>query len=213
MKKTASVLRALCLLLVLLPWASQAANLGFLKNSLLQQLTGDDITSLKQEVTQVLNKTPDQKIIRWRSANNKIQVQILPKLSFMEGERECRRTVFKFTADQRRAEYYRFDICKDSEGRWQVSDSLMRKTTDSDWKLLEDTVKEVLESARDNRLPASWFNPESNNAGVVVPVSVLSHEGNFCRELAISIINAKGGTMDGHYTFCKKNGQWERLGQ
>lgn len=213
MKKKASVLSTLCLVLLGLSWSAQAANVSFLKNSLLQQLTNEDITSLKQEVTQVLNKTPDQKIIRWRSANNKIQVQILPKLSFMEAARECRRTLFKFTADKRHAEHYRFDICKDSEGHWQVSDSLMRQTTDSDWALLEDTVKEVLESASDNQLPASWFNPASNNAGVVVPVSVLSHEGNFCRELAISIINAKGSTMDGHYTFCKKNGQWARLGQ
>ena len=197
--------------LMLLSWTGNAANVSFLKNSLLQQLTDEDITSLKQDVTQVLNKTPDQKIIRWRSANNKIQVQILPKLSFMEGSRECRRTLFKFTADQRRSEHYRFDICKDSAGRWHISDSLMRQTTDSDWSLLEDTVKEVLESDKDNRIPASWFNPDSKHSGVVVPISVLSHEGKFCRELAISIINAKGGTMDGHYTFCKDNGEWARL--
>ena len=104
MKKKASVLSTLCLVLLGLSWSAQAANVSFLKNSLLQQLTDEDITSLKQEVTQVLNKTPDQKIIRWHSANNKIQVQILPKLSFMEAARECRRTLFKFTADKRHAE-------------------------------------------------------------------------------------------------------------
>lgn len=213
MRLTARWAGIIGLMLAIQPWVTQASNVGFLKNSLLEQLTSADITSLKQEISKTLNEAPDQDIIRWQSASNNIHVQILPKLSFKEGLHDCRRTLFKFSNDKRKTEYYRFDICKDSQGRWLVSDSLIRKMQDSDWALLENTLSEVLESDHNNRIPASWFNPESKNSGVIVPISTLSHEGKPCRELAISMISATGGTMDGHYTFCKVNNAWQRMGE
>jgi hypothetical protein len=82
--------------------------------------------------------------------------------------------------------------------------------SEKDLSLLEGTLDEVLGSEEDNKLPASFFNPETKTAGVVVPTVYIQQGATACREVAISISNATGGTMDGSYTFCKKNGTWER---
>ena len=189
---------------------TSAANLRFLESNLLSQLSSSEISALKQEIGDVLNQQPDQEIINWRSPESAIQVQIKPKLSFNEGTSECRRTLFKLSKETVKPEYYRYDICRDEDKKWRVKDSLIRQMTDADWKILEGTVHEVLESERSNKVPASWFNPESKNSGVVVPITAFTKAGVPCRELAISIINANGGTMDGHYSFCKKGDNWER---
>lgn len=200
----------LSMALLVIPVTGYAANLQFLEKSLMTQLSAQEITALKQEVGDVLNKTPDQKIINWTSAKSGIQVQIKPKVSFNEGAMECRRTLFKLSKADIKPEYYRFDICRDADKKWQVKDSLIRQLTREDRKILEDTLNEVLASDNSNKLPASWFNPVSKNSGVVVPITVLTKAGVTCREVAISIINSNGGTMDGHYTFCKKGDDWER---
>lgn len=194
----------------LFPVASNAANLKFLDTSLMSQLSDADIKSFKQDVGAALSKTPDQEIIHWSSKTSGIQIQVKPKLSFAEGTSECRRTLFKLSKAEAKPEYYRFDICRNAGQTWQVRDSLISKLSDEDWKLLEGTVAEVLDSDKDNKIPASWFNPVSKGAGVVVPVAYAPQGGVPCREIAISIINSNGGTMDGTYTFCKKGDTWER---
>jgi surface antigen len=200
----------LCTVLALIPATVHSANLKFLENSLIAQLSAVEIAALKQEVGVVLNKSPDQEIINWASPNSGIRVQIKPKVSFNEGAAECRRTLFKLSKGGIKPEYYRFDICRGEDKKWQVKDSLIRRMANEDWKILEGTVKEVLDSDRGNKVPASWFNPGSKNSGVVVPISYFTKAGVPCREVAISIINSNGGTMDGHYTFCKKGDGWER---
>lgn len=211
-KRAAMQLRSplLMVALVALPLAGHAANLKFLETSLLAQLSAPEIASLKQEIGIVLNKSPDREIINWTSANSGIRVQIKPKVSFNEGATECRRTLFKFTKGDSKPEYYRFDICRGEDKKWQVKDSLIRQLTKTDWKILEDTLHEVLDSEESNKIPSSWFNPETKNSGVVVPIAYLNKAGVPCREVAISIINSNGGTMDGHYSFCKKGNEWMR---
>ena len=187
-----------------------AANLGFLESSLLSQLSDAEISSLRQEIGDVLNKQPDREIINWDSPTSAIHVQIKPKLSFNEGAAECRRTLFKLSKASTKPEYYRFDICRGDDKKWKVKDSLIRQMTDADWKILEGTLYEVLDSDSSNKVPASWYNAASKNSGVVVPITAFSKAGVACREVAISIINPSGGTMDGHYSFCKKDDTWER---
>lgn len=196
--------------LVVFPLSSHAVNLTFLEKSLIAQLSAAEIAALKQEIGEVLNKAPDQQIINWTSANSGIRVQIKPKVSFNEGTTECRRTLFKLSKADSKPEYYRFDICRGEDKKWRVEDSLIRQLTDADRKILEGTLNEVLGSDKSNKIPASWFNPASKNSGVIVPITYLTKAGVPCREVAISIINSNGGTMDGHYTFCKKGDGWER---
>lgn len=196
--------------LSLLPLPAQAVNLQFLNDSLLTQLGAEEILALKQEITVVLDKTPDLDIIDWLSPNSGIKVQIKPKLSFKEGATECRRTLFRLTKGEGKPEFYRFDICRDAAKKWKVKHSLVSDLSEKDLLLLEGTLNEVLGSEEDNKLPASWFNPETKNAGIVVPTTYIQQGDLPCREVAISISNATGGTMDGTYTFCKKAGAWER---
>lgn len=207
MKSRASLL---LITLALFPAVGHAANMRFLDTSLMSQLSDADIKSFKQDVGGVLGKTPDQEIINWTSKTSGIHIQVKPKLSFTEGTSECRRTLFKLSKAETKPEYYRFDICRDATQAWHVRDSLISQLTKEDWKLMEGTVAEVLDSDKDNKIPASWFNPASKGAGVVVPIAYLTQAGVPCRELAISIINSTGGTMDGTYTFCKKGETWER---
>lgn len=209
-KLTLSGSIAMLLLLVLIPATGNAANLKFLEHSLLAQLSASEIAALKQEIGVVLNKSPDREIINWTAKDSGIRVQIKPKVSFNEGATECRRTLFKLSKADIKPEYYRFDICRGEDKKWQVKDSLVRQLTSEDWKILEGTLREVLDSESSNKLPASWFNPATENSGVVVPITYLTKAGVPCREVAISIINSNGGTMDGHYTFCKKGDDWAR---
>lgn len=205
--------KGLALLLTVVPLCAHAVNLRFLDQSLMAQLKAEDITALRQQIGATLDKSPDQRIIKWASTNTGIQVQIKPKLTFSEGASECRRTLFKLSKADHNPEYYSFDICKDANDGWKVRDSLISQLTKEDWSLLEGTLNEVLESDKDNKVPASWFNGLSRNSGVIVPVASLTHNGTPCREVTISVINSNGGTMDGHYTFCKKGSEWERLSQ
>jgi surface antigen len=199
-----------CMLLAVVPLTAQAVNLKFLDDSLLAKLGAEEIVALKQEIGVVLDKTPDLEIINWLSPNTGIQVQIKPKLSFKEGTTECRRTLFRLSKGTDKPEFYRFDICRDSDKKWKVKYSLVSQLTEQDLALLEGTLNEVLGSEKDNKLPASWFNPESKNAGIVVPTAYFIEAGEPCRDVAISISNSTGGTMDGSYTFCKKPKGWER---
>lgn len=197
-------------LLMLGSLSAQAVNVRFLDNSLLAKLGKEEVALLKTEIATVLDKSPDMEIIDWLSPNSGIKVQIKPKLSFKEGTTDCRRTLFRLSKGEGKPEFYRFDICRDADKKWRVKHSLASDLTAKDLDLLEGTLKEVLDSGDDNRLPASWFNPETKNAGVVVPTVYIQQGSTPCREVAISISNATGGTMDGSYTFCKKNGNWER---
>ncbi len=189
---------------------AHAVNVRFMDNSLLTKLGKEEVAQLRQEIATVLDKSPDLEIIDWLSPASGIKVQIKPKLSFKEGTTDCRRTLFRLSKGDGKPEFYRFDICRDAEKKWRVKHSLASDLTAKDLDLLEGTLKEVLDSEDDNRLPASWFNPETKNAGVVVPTLYIQQGSTPCREVAISISNASGGTMDGSYTFCKKAGNWER---
>lgn len=200
----------LVMALAVVPLSGHAANLKFLESSLLAQLSAAEIAALKQEVGVVLDKSPDKEIINWTAPSSGIKVQIKPKVSFNEGTTECRRTLFKLSKAAIKPEYYRFDICRGDDKKWQVKDSLIRQLTSEDWKILEGTLREVLGSDKGNKIPATWFNPATKNSGVVVPITYLTKASIPCREVAISIINSNGGTMDGHYTFCKKGDDWER---
>jgi hypothetical protein len=204
-----------CVLLAIVPLgfvplAAQAANLRFLDDSLLAKLGAEEIVALKQEISVVLDKTPDLEIIDWLSPNTGIKVQIKPKLSFKEGKTECRRTLFRLSKDTSKPEFYRFDICRDADNKWKVKHSLVSELSEQDLTMLEGTLNEVLGSEKDNKLPASWFNPESKNAGIIVPTAYFMEAGIPCRDVAVSISNSTGGTMDGSYTFCKKTKGWER---
>jgi hypothetical protein len=68
-------------LLACVSLTTQAANVRFLNNSLLAKLGAEEIVLLKQEVSTVLDKSPDQEIIDWLSPNTGIKVQIKPKLT------------------------------------------------------------------------------------------------------------------------------------
>jgi len=203
---------ALCVpLLVVVPLTAQAVNVKFLDDSLLAKLGAEEIVALKQEISVVLDKTPDLEIIDWLSPNTGIKVQIKPKLSFKEGgTTECRRTLFRLSKDASKPEFYRFDLCRDAEKKWKVKYSLVSQLSEQDLALLEGTLNEVLGSEKDNKLPASWFNHDSKNAGLVVPTAYFMEAGVPCRDVAISISNSTGGTMDGSYTFCKRPKGWER---
>lgn len=184
----------------------QAMNLSFLKNSLVNEISKDDMPLLQREVGAALNENKDKQISRWTSASG-VLVQILPKLSY--NGTACRRTLFKFSQTGKKSEQYRFDICKDASGKWGISQTLAQQITPQDLQILQSTLYDALNDDAVGA-PVSWFNSQSKVSGVVVVLPLTQGIPNNCRNVALSVIDDKGTGLDGNYGFCKKGDSWER---
>lgn len=206
MDKRASLRRWLLPVLCSLALPVSASNFGFLKDSLMSDLSGKDIDSLQAEIANILETTPDKEIVRWQAPDSKVTVKILPKLSYSEAGLPCRRTLLNFSAPKKHAETYGFTICKNSASKWQVADSRLQALRDDDIKLIESHALQALESGEAG-VPVTWFNPGSKVNGTVV---LLDGAAGNCKNIAISLFDSKGVSLEGQYRLCKTDKGWQR---
>jgi surface antigen len=197
---------ALSLFLISLPCF--AINLGFLKNSLLSQINEPDFVLLKRDIGKALNTSADKHISHWTSSNA-IAVQIMPKLSYNHNGNACRKTLFKLSQENRKPEFYRFEICKDNSGVWGIAQTLVQQLVQQDWDLLQSTLTEALDEPALG-VPVSWFNPHTGVAGVIVVLAPSKQTLKNCSDVAVSVIDNQGAALDGNYTFCKQVDGWQR---
>lgn len=190
--------------------SAYASNFGFMKNSLVSELSNNDFQQLNQRTVEVLEKTPDKKMTRWQAPDSKVTVKILPKLSYREAGNECRRTLFNFSRPQRSAETYGFTICKNTTGKWQVTQSRLQNLYDSDIQLIEDHVQQAL-TDKNIGIPVTWFNPQTNINGTLVLIESLKRNDQPCYKIALSLFDASGVSLEGQYLLCHSAKGWERV--
>ncbi|QEI11889.1 hypothetical protein [Cellvibrio japonicus] len=188
-----------------------ASNFGFMKNSLVSELSSADFQQLNQRAVTILEQTPDKKVTRWQAPDSGVTVKILPKLRYREAGNECRRTLFNFSKPQRSAETYGFNICKNAEGKWQVTQSRLQNLHYSDIKLIEDHVQQAL-GEKNIGVPITWFNPKTNINGTLVLIESLQHNRLPCYKIALSLFDTGGVSLEGQYLLCHTEKGWQRLG-
>lgn len=211
MHATFSLRYFVLLLLCSFPLVAVAGNFSFLKDSLISQLSGNDMEQLKAEIVKVLEDSPDKKISHWQASDSHIKVKILPKLSYSEAGLPCRRTLLNFSLPERSAESYGFTICKNVENKWQVTQSSLQKLSAKDLELVESHALQALD-ANQIGTPITWFNPNSKINGTVVLIGLAQKNQKPCKTLAISLFDPEGVSLEGQYLLCRKGDGWVREG-
>lgn len=196
-------------LLFSLAMSAAASNFGFLKDSVMSELSGNELEQLKTEIAKVLEKTPDKEITRWQAPESGVIVRILPKLSYSESGLPCRRTLLNFSAPKKHAETYGFTICKNAESKWQVAQSRLQTLRDEDIQLIESHALEALDNGHPGT-PVTWFNPQSKINGTVVLIDQITGNQKSCKNIAISLFDAEGVSLEGQYLLCKTDSGWKR---
>jgi surface antigen len=189
-----------------------ASNFSFLKDSILNRLPETDLQLLKQETAKILETNPDKKITKWEAPTSKIKVKILPKLSYTEDGKSCRRTLFKLTDGSRNPEVYGFVFCKNADGAWKVTQSRLQNLTDDDMSILEKSVMQLFDANKIG-VPMTWGNPATKISGTLVLIKSSTRNKQPCKKVSISLLDTTGVSLEGQYLLCKSDKGWERAGQ
>ncbi len=185
-----------------------AAGLSILKDSILSDMDGKDIKSLKTEIGLALANAPDKTYVTWESKDGKIQVEIVSKLTYNINETLCRKMSFHFGGASNRPEKYTFDLCN-KNGKWEITSSLIRELAESDKDFLKHHIASALESAESNT-PHSWHNQQTSRTGIIVSSAPFLIDTVTCRDLAVTVVDKDGNTGEGSYRYCKLKGKWKR---
>jgi surface antigen len=79
---------------------------------------------------------------------------------------------------------------------------------DSDWQLLRQTARDVLDNKPDHE-QVNWSNPETGNRGSIIVLATFSHEGRKCRRAAMRNLTFRGRDDKAAYSLCRQeDGDW-----
>lgn len=188
-----------------------AEKLDFLKNSILGEFNQADVSSFRKTTLNTLESIDDGVVIQWKGETG-IKGKLQAQFSYQSNKTPCRRVRFAFQNDSKRTEAYKFDICK-MQDKWEISSTPATHFTNDDWKRFQDELTYSLNHVSDDN-PMSWVEKKSGVSGVFVPLSTTTKDGQVCRDIAISIIDSKGRTSDGHYQFLlQADKTWVRVQQ
>jgi len=186
-----------------------AANFSFLKNSIPNSLSASDMDQLTLEAGRVLDQKPDTTITRWQAPESGVLVKILPKLSYSEAGVLCRRTLMNFSAKGKHPETFGFTLCKKAGDQWKITESRLQSLGEDDVRLVESHARQALEST-ETGTPVTWFNPETRVNGTAIVVNTDKSSTPGCKNLALSLFDSDGTSLEGLYVLCKKDGDWKR---
>jgi surface antigen len=80
---------------------------------------------------------------------------------------------------------------------------------ESDWTLVQDTARAVLEEAVDGER-RDWRNETTGNRGAIKPILSFDFEGRPCRRLAFLNEAATGARGISTHTLCRQDdGEWK----
>lgn len=197
-------------LLLLLSLNALAANMRFLKNSVLSELSKDEIRSFKNFVADAMDEIPDKEVAHWKSESSTATGKLKSRFTYTMNATTCRRTIFSLSRENRQPEQYQFDICN-KDGKWQIMETPAASFSDTDWDIMNARGLEALAFDSEGQ-PFTWHNAKTGNSGVIVPMAASHADNKTCRELAISISDKKGLASNGAYTFCRTSGgKWKRV--
>ncbi len=199
--------RGLLLTALLISPLSQAANLQFMGRSVASEMTPAEVTEFKQSIAQALNEAPDLRTINWQSQTSERYGRVKIKYSYENNGQECRKAIFDLRNEEQRRDFFHFDACKQTNGKWVVSETAATEFSKDDWNQLKAIFVDTIENNRDGET-AEWA--KDGNSASITPRTTLKSEHNHCRVMDITLQDKVGDTSAGVYTFCKDEYQWRR---
>lgn len=194
-------------LLVLISNA-HSANMQFLRDSVLTELSEKEVKEFKTFIQSKLDTIEDQKVVTWNSKSSQLSGKLKSQFTYFSNGIACRRSLFRFTSETKK-EFYQFELCKIS-GKWQIQASAAQSFKDSDWDILEKSATQTLDNPKTG-VPFSWHNPKTGNSGSQVALSRNKTKDGTCRDLAITVFNKSGQSSNGTYTYCKTDtSEWTK---
>jgi len=188
--------------------ASHAANLRFLKNSVLSEFTEEDAESFKAFANDALDTLADQERKDWMSDSEKLKGVIRPLASFEQEGLNCRRTRFGLAGKKHSNAAFVFEMCKVDE-RWQFRESPLALLKEDDWTSLNAALSFALEQKQQGE-KHFWESEAIAVKASIEAFETSQIEGKDCRDAEISVNGAGDKTSSGRFTFCKNNDTWER---
>lgn len=186
-----------------------AGRYDFITNSILTDLSEQDIESFHQTAYKTLETVDDKKVILWQGKSG-IKGKLLAQFSYESDSLPCRRVRFAFQDTEKLTEAYKFDICK-SEAGWEIVATPASSFTKADRQRFDEELTYSLNNVK-NGSPVSWVTEKSGISGVFVPISTETKDQKTCRNMAISLIDKQGRTSDGNYRFCQQaDHSWTRI--
>ncbi len=80
---------------------------------------------------------------------------------------------------------------------------------ESDWDLLKETAREVLNNRPDHE-QVNWSNPDTGNRGSLIVLATFKHNGQVCRRTAMRNLTFRGRDEKAAYSLCQQaDGTWE----
>lgn len=80
---------------------------------------------------------------------------------------------------------------------------------DSDWALLKETARELLDNRPDGE-QVNWSNPDTGNRGSLIVLATFSHQGQVCRRTAMRNLTFRGRDEKSVYSLCQQpDGTWQ----
>jgi len=193
--------------LVLTAVNSQAQFL-FLEDTVLGELSAEEIASFKAFARTALDSAPDMQILDWNSPDAQKTGKLMTRFTYRSNGTTCRRAFFQVAERSGRAENYRFDLCRQPEG-WLIVEATANFST-AERRELEQFIDTVIENEQVG-VPVTWTGSRSEHSAVVVPLPSGSAASANCRKAAVTLIDRGGSSISGQYLFCREsvNDRWE----
>ncbi|MCP8900922.1 hypothetical protein [Gilvimarinus xylanilyticus] len=186
---------------------SHSANLQFMGRSVASEMSAEEVADFKTSIAEALNEAPDLRTIAWQSDNSSRRGRVKIKYSYENNGRECRKAILDLRNDQNRRDFFHFDACRTSEGRWQVSETAAADFTPQEWNMLKSVFVDAIENNQDGE-PAQWQRQE--HSATLTPLSTSQSETKTCRLMKIELASGPESKAEGVYNFCKEDYTWQR---
>ena len=187
-------------LLIVFASLAQASNIGFLGDSVLSELSEDELVDFRQFIGVSLDTLEDARVVQWQSASGSMTGQFKVKFTFQSDDATCRRSLLR-VVNGKQKKTFQFDICQ-SGGRWEIQRTPVRNFKNSDWKMLRASLFSALDQPLIGA-PFAWHNERTGNRGSHVVVAEKNSADQRCRQVAITVFDKGGKSSNGVYVYCK----------
>ena len=202
------ILSLISFLAATLATSIQANQLRFLVDTAIAELSKDEFASFKTFINEELNTLPENKSALWESTESKVKGKVKWDLSYVQNDKECRRTRIALQSSKGENLFLKFNLCK-NEGIWQIVEGPLSRVTKEEWQGVEDELKMILNEGADG-YPVTWEIKRVGILGTITPLESVTKEDKTCRQVAISAADHNGYRSGGRYEFCLIDQQWIR---
>jgi surface antigen len=97
-----------------------ALNMSGFRDAPITRLTEEELKAFRAAVMQVLDETPDGKMVEWKAPKTPFVSKITPLRTYTGGKFPCRDATIESDARDR-FQRGRYTFCKQANGEWQFS--------------------------------------------------------------------------------------------